>query len=72
MALSKYTLKEKFRMAILQEIPIGDRTQDQKDSAERVAKKMSDAVDLFVRSATVVSTGTAGGGAAAVTSTTIT
>ena len=69
MALSKYTLRQAFYHAIIAEInaPLtpkerieyGIRSQKQKDSADRVAKAMSDAVDLFVKSATVVTVGSA-------------
>ncbi len=53
MALSKYTLMVAFRTALLEETP--NPTLAQRQSAERVATKMSNAVDLFVKSATVVS-----------------
>ena len=57
MALSKYTLMVAFRKALLEEIP--NPTPEQRLSAERVATKMSNAVNAFVRSATVVTVGTA-------------
>jgi hypothetical protein len=53
MALSKSILKASFKDALLAETP--NPTQPQKQSAERIAEKMADAVNKFVRTATVVS-----------------
>lgn len=53
MSLLKSTLKGSFKEALLAETP--NPTLPQKQSAERIAEKMSDAVNKFVRTATVVS-----------------
>lgn len=57
MALSKPILKASLKSALLAETP--DPTLAQKQSAERIAEKMADAVNKFVRSATVVTVGSA-------------
>ena len=59
MALSKPILKASLKNALLAETP--NPTQAQKQSAERIAEKMADAVNKFVRSATITSAATPSG-----------
>ena len=70
MALVKSVLRKKLKDALLSEMG-GNATQAQKDSADKLAKELSDAIDSYIRSATVLSTGANSGGPVTSTSTSI-
>ena len=72
MALVKSVLKSKIETALLSENG-NDATQRQRDAADRLATKLSNAIDSYIKSATVVSSGTlTPAGTVATTSTAIT
>tara|TARA_R110002012_G_C11304886_1_gene573831 strand:- start:222 stop:437 length:216 start_codon:yes stop_codon:yes gene_type:complete len=68
MPLVKSVLKSKIKNALLSENG-DDATQGQKEAAERLASKLSNAIDSYIRSATVSSTGANSGGPVISTST---
>tara|TARA_Y100000356_G_C11041740_1_gene173937 strand:- start:187 stop:402 length:216 start_codon:yes stop_codon:yes gene_type:complete len=70
MALVKSVLKNKIKSALLSEQG-NDATQAQKDAADRLATKLSNAIDSYIKSATVLSTGVNSGGPVTSTSTSI-
>jgi hypothetical protein len=70
MALVKSVLKKNIKDALLSEMG-GNATKDQKDSAEELASKLSSAIDSYIKSATIMSTGANSGGPVVSTSTSI-
>jgi len=70
MPLVKSVLRTKLKNALLSEKG-DDATQKQKEAAERLASKLSNAIDSYIRSATVASTGANSGGPVISTSTSI-
>jgi hypothetical protein len=70
MALIKSVLRTKLKNALLNQIE-GDPTSKQKDSANDLAKDLSDAIDSYIKTATVASTGVNSGGPVMSTSTSI-
>jgi hypothetical protein len=55
MALNKASLKSSIVSAFIDELG-GDETQDQSDAVDRLAGKIADAVDTYVKGITVSST----------------
>jgi len=70
MPLVKSVLRTKLKNALLNQID-GDPTQKQKESADDLAKDLSNAIDSYIKSATVASTGANSGGPVISTSTSI-
>lgn len=70
MPLVKSVLRTKLKNALLNQID-GDPTQKQKEAADDLAKDLSNAIDSYIKSATVSSTGANSGGPVISTSTSI-
>ena len=70
MALVKSVLKNQIKIALLAEAG-NDASQPQKESADRLATKLSNAIDAYIKTATVISSGANTAGPVPSTSTSI-